>query len=173
MCRRAPNESIGNYSCWGRIFRTFGAVKIVLQEEYKGAPMAVIRHQWQCVWQIGRVCLVLFSKSAQNEHLPMAEIVCQSNNPAISETCKAFAAISHSIPSLWSTVILRPRQFNIVGPNFLRARLLRTKGAMLTVCIGLVTERTQEFLALCQLLAEYNTQIREFALTAVSRRCCP
>ena len=122
---------------------------------------------------VGRVCLVLFSKSAQNEHLPLAEIVCQCNNPAISETCKAFAAISHSIPSLWSTVILRPRQFNIVGPNFLRARLLRTKGAMLTVCIGLVTERTQEFLALCQLLAEYNTQIREFALTAVSRRCCP
>ncbi|KAF8347372.1 hypothetical protein F5887DRAFT_1172457 [Amanita rubescens] len=37
---------------------------------------------------------------------------------------------------------------------------------MLTVCIGLVTERTKEVLALCKLLEEYNAQIREFALTA-------
>ncbi|KAF8348472.1 hypothetical protein F5887DRAFT_1280283 [Amanita rubescens] len=96
----------------------------------------------------------------------LAEIVCQCDNPAISETCKKFTAVLHSIPSLWTTVILRPRQFNIDGPDFLRARILRTKGAMLTVRIGFVTERTREVLALCKLLAEYNAQIREFALIA-------
>jgi hypothetical protein len=37
---------------------------------------------------------------------------------------------------------------------------------MLTVCIGLVTKPTEEVSALCKLLAEYNAQIREFALTA-------
>jgi len=96
----------------------------------------------------------------------LTEIVCQCDNLAISETCKTFAAVIHSIPSLWTTVTLRPRQFTIDGPDFLRARILRTKGAMLTVCIGLVTEPTEEVSALCELLAEYNTQIREFALTA-------
>ena len=66
-------------------------------------------------------------------HMPMQQY------PAISETCKAFAAAcSHAVPSLWTvTVILRPRQFTIDGPDFLRARILRTKSAMLTVCIGL------------------------------------
>ena len=96
----------------------------------------------------------------------LTEIVCQCNNLAISETCKTFSAVTHSTPSLWTTVILHPRQFTIDGPDFLRARILRTKGAMLNVCIGLVTERTKEVLALCKLLAEYNAQIREFALTA-------
>ena len=85
----------------------------------------------------------------------LAEIVCQCDNPAVSETCKTFSAVAHSISSLWTTVILRPRQFTIDGPDFLRARILRTKGAMLTVCIRL-TERTKEVLALCKLLAEYN-----------------
>ena len=73
----------------------------------------------------------------------LTKIVCQCNNPAISEACKTFAAVT------------------------LGARILRsTKGAMLTVCIGLITERTKEVSALCELLAEYNARIREFALTA-------
>ncbi|KAF8324522.1 hypothetical protein F5887DRAFT_926889 [Amanita rubescens] len=96
----------------------------------------------------------------------LTEIVCQCDNLAISETCKTFAAVTHSIPSLWTTVILCPRQFTIDRPDFLRAQILRTKGAMLTVCIGLVTEPTDEVSALCKLLAEYNAQIREFALAA-------
>ena len=96
----------------------------------------------------------------------LTEIVCQCGNPAISETCKTLAEVARSIPSLWTTVILRPHQFTIDGPDFLQARILRTKGAMLNVCIGLITERTKEVSALCNLLAEYNTQIREFALTA-------
>ena len=37
---------------------------------------------------------------------------------------------------------------------------------MLTVCIGPVTEPTKEVSALCKLLAEYSTRIREFAVTA-------
>ena len=90
----------------------------------------------------------------------LTEIVCQCDNPAILETCKTFAAVTQSIPSLWTTVILRPCQFTIDGPHFLRVRILRTKGAMLTVCIGL-TKRTKEVSALCKLLAEYNAQIRD------------
>ena len=99
------------------------------------------------------------------ERKVLTEIVCKCDNPAISETCKTFAAVVHAISLLWTTVILRPRQFTIDGPDFLQARILRTKGAMLTVCIRL-TEYTKEVLALCKLLAEYNARIREFALTA-------
>ena len=96
----------------------------------------------------------------------LTKIVSLCDNLAISETCKTLAAIAHSIPSLWTTIILRRRQFTIDGPDFLRARILRTKGAMLTVHIGPVTEHTKEVSALCKLLAEYNAQIRRFYLTA-------
>ena len=96
----------------------------------------------------------------------LIEIVCQCDDLAISETCKTFAAVTHSIPLLWTTVTLCPRQFTIDGPDFLRARISRTRGAMLTVHIALVTELTKEVSALCKLLAEDNARIREFAVTA-------
>ena len=96
----------------------------------------------------------------------LIEIVCQCDDLAISETCKTFAAVTYSIPLLWTTVTLCPRQFTIDGPDFLRARISRTRGAMLTVHIALVTELTKEVSALCKLLAEDNARIREFAVTA-------
>ena len=61
---------------------------------------------------------------------------------------------------------LHPRQFtNSDGPYFLRARMLRTRGALLRVAFSFVEEYTAEVSALCKVLEEYNDQIYSFKFT--------
>jgi hypothetical protein len=89
-----------------------------------------------------------------------------SNLAAVSETCKLFATIAFSTPRLWTMVSLHPHQFTNDGPNFLRARILRTRGAPLHVAFSFVEKYTAEVSALCKVLEEYNDQISSFELTA-------
>src|SRR6266576_505857 len=84
---------------------------------------------------------------------------------AVLETCKSFATIAFSTPRLWTTVIIHPHHFTNDGPYFLRARILRTRGALLHVTFSFVKEYTAEVSALCKVLEEYNNQIYSFKLT--------
>ena len=96
----------------------------------------------------------------------LTEIIIQCNNPVVSETCKLFAAIAFSAPRLWTTVNLHPHQFTNEGPHFLRARLLRTRGALLCVAFSSVKGYTAKVSAFCKVLKEYNDQIYSFKFTA-------
>lgn len=62
-------------------------------------------------------------------------------------------------------VNLHPRQFNNDGPYFLRARILRTRGALLHVAFWSDKEYTGEVSALCKVLEDYNDRIYSFRLT--------
>lgn len=87
------------------------------------------------------------------------------NLAAVSETCKLFATIAFSTAKLWTMVNLHPNHFTNDGPDFLRARILRTRGAPLHVAFSFVEEYTAEVSALCKVLEEYNDQIFSFTLT--------
>ena len=95
----------------------------------------------------------------------LSEIFTQCDNPAIWETCKAFATVAFSTTSLWTTVVIRPCHFTTDGPDILRERISRTRGRLLDVCIWLVTKHTAEISALCKVLSEFNAQIRRFKIT--------
>ncbi|KAF8312056.1 hypothetical protein F5887DRAFT_1240689 [Amanita rubescens] len=97
----------------------------------------------------------------------LTEILYQCDNSStLAQTCKKFASIAYSTPSLWSTVCLFQRHFTPDGPFHLRTKLLRARGAPLYVSVGLVTGYTDNVSALCKALAEHNAQISCFLLTA-------
>ena len=97
----------------------------------------------------------------------LAEILClcECSEKAIFQTCKAITAVAFSTPALWTSIRLGPRQFTHDGPDFLRARILRTNGAPLYLYVGTIMEQTAEVSAVCGVLKERNGQIREFKLT--------
>ncbi|KAF8344426.1 hypothetical protein F5887DRAFT_971120, partial [Amanita rubescens] len=95
----------------------------------------------------------------------LAEILCECSNKAIFQTCKTITTVAFSTSALWTSIHLGPRQFTPDGPNFLRAQILRANGALLYVHVETITKQTAEVSAVCGVLEERNSQIREFRLT--------
>ena len=94
----------------------------------------------------------------------LGKIFTQCDNPAIWETCKAFATVAFSTTSLWTTVLIR--RFTTDGPPILRERISRARGRLLDVCIWVLNEHSTEVSAMCKVLSEFNAQIRHFELSA-------
>ncbi|KAF8626569.1 hypothetical protein AX15_004801 [Amanita polypyramis BW_CC] len=99
--------------------------------------------------------------SSSNLPLPadiLREIFSYCEPANITETCRDFAYIAHSIPSLWSCVHLGQSQLNSnEGVDFLRTRLERAGNLPLTISIG--TTRSHGVASSCAVVSEYNDQI--------------
>lgn len=100
----------------------------------------------------------------------LKEILCFCDPRSITETCRDFLSIAHSIPSLWSSIRLGPAQFFVPnGPIILQAQLQRVKNSSLNVSVGPVMPEAVQSLVLLDLfavLSEFKAQINRLEITA-------
>lgn len=100
----------------------------------------------------------------------LRNILLQCKPGPITETCRIFASLIHSTPSLWSTIKLGPSQFIPEGSGFIRSRLQRAETRPIKVTIGPVCNSADKSIisALCTTISEFNTQIIKLDILAQS-----